>query len=65
MNISQKNRKAILSGIVAQLHSLEVTREELEEIINEVGMQEQMFRQLFFKQKYRDLVPLLDEIAFF
>jgi hypothetical protein len=58
MNIFEEQAK---NNVIDMLNEIEVTGEMMENIIREVGMEEQMLRQLVMKASEEELHHLLSE----
>jgi galactose-1-phosphate uridylyltransferase len=58
MNIFEKQA---ISNVINMLNEIEVTGEMMESIIREVGMEDQMLRQLVMKASEEELINFLDE----
>jgi len=55
------NKDKIIDAIISLLDEIEVTGEQMEHIINEVGMEQQMLRQLIMSASLEDIEELVNE----
>ena len=54
-------RNILIEKIICELQTMEIDGETMEYIINEVGMSEQMLRQLFLKEPIQQVNDLVVE----
>ena len=55
------NKDKIIDVIITLLDEIEVTGEQMEFILNEVGMEQQMLRQLIMSASLEDIEELVNE----
>jgi hypothetical protein len=55
------NKDKIIDVIITLLDEIEVTGEQMEFILNEVGMEQQMLRQLIMSNPCTDITDILEE----
>jgi hypothetical protein len=60
MNKSEHNEERV-NYIIQHLNEMDVDGEKMEYILNQVGMEEQILRQLVMKSKEEDILALLEE----
>ena len=56
------NKDKIIDVIITLIDEIEVTGEQMEFILNEVGMEQQMLRQLMMSADEDDITDILMEI---
>ena len=61
LKIKVMNKDKIIDVIITLLDEIEVTGEQMEFILNEVGMEYQMLRQLIMSASLEDIEELVNE----